>query len=291
MSKARITKIDMPLLRLEFVDVGSDDGLTPAVVAIITLNDPKKLNAMSDPMLDSFNEALYLLESGEHNARCLVLTGEGRGFCAGANLTDAGNSNTKNVEQKKPFRHHKETNGVLTLKYHPLMMRLRDLPFPFISVVNGPCAGVGMSFAMAADMMIMADTAYLLQAFRNVGLVPDGGATYLLPRKVGWSRAMELILLGEKVPAEKALAFGLCNYIFPSESLMEEAMKIARKLATGPTKTLGMMRELMWNSFGNTYEQQMFLEAKFQSRAFTYEDTKNVIKAFGTKKKTIFKGK
>jgi len=230
-------------------------------------------------------QCLLLLESGEHNVRCLVLTGEGRGFSSGANLTAKSKE-----DEAKPFRHSVVEQGVLTLKYHPLMYRLRDLPFPFLSVVNGPCAGVGMSFAMAADMCTMSDNAYFLQAFRNVGLVPDGGATYLLPRKIGWARSMELILLGEKVHADKALEYGLCNYVFPQDKLMEESLKVAKKLATGPTKTLGMIRQLMWSSFNNSYEEQLRMEAKMQHKAFTFNDTKAAMKAFASKKKPVFKG-
>ena len=133
--------------------------------------------------------------------------------------------------------------------------------------------------------------AYFLQAFRNIGLVPDGGATYLLPRKVGWSRAMELSLLGEKLPASKALEFGICNYVYPHQQLMNEALKVARKLATGPTTTLAMIRTLMWESFNHTYEQQMAMEAKMQKKAFDTNDCQNAMKAFAKKlPRPVFQG-
>ena len=123
-----------------------------------------------------------------------------------------------------------------------------------------------------------------LQAFRNIGLVPDGGATYLLPRKIGWARAMELTLMGEKLAAQKALEWGMINRVVPKGALLAEGMKVAAKLATGPTKTLGMMRKLMWCTFRNSYEEQMEMEAELQSKAGATQDARAAVKAFGAKK-------
>jgi len=286
---------DLPELKLEFHPV--NDGQSR--VAQMTLNSPKTLNAISPVMLDSFNKALAKLEDSNSGARCLVLTGAGRAFCSGAMLTPAPQlRNEKNVIIEEMFPSTAAPVGdrparpsVLETRYHPLLLRLRDLKMPILAIIGGPCVGVGMSLAMAADMIVASEDAFFLQAFRHRGLVPDGGSTYLLPRKIGWARAMELSMLGDRLGAAKALEWGLVNRVVPKNQLQDAGLDIAVKMATGPTKTLARIRELYWNTFRNTYEEQLTLEANLQKRDYISQDHKEGIKAFAEKREPVFQGK
>ena len=180
---------------------------------------------------------------------------------------------------------------VLERFYHPILKRLRDLPFPMITAVNGVAAGVGMSFALMGDMILAAKSSYFLQAFRRIGLVPDGGSTYLLPRLVGLARAKELSLMADKLPAPTALEWGLINRVYEDDALMGEARKLATELANGPTVALGLIRKLYWNSPLNTYDDQLDLERNSQRIAGRTEDFGEGVKAFFEKRPAQFKGK
>ena len=158
--------------------------------------------------------------------------------------------------------HRRLSSGMLLeTVFHPFLRRLRELPIPLITAVNGAAAGVGMSFALMGDLVLCARSAYFLQAFRRIGLVPDGGSTWLLPRLIGKARASELSLLGEKLPADKALEWGLVNRVIPDDELMGKALEMGRELAAGPTIALGLIRRLYWESPDNTYEEQLDLRA------------------------------
>jgi 2-(1,2-epoxy-1,2-dihydrophenyl)acetyl-CoA isomerase len=259
-------------IKLEFTDN----------VAVITLNHPEALNAVSIQMVREFTAALTEIEAPEEGARCLILTGAGRGFCAGAHLADP--------ESKLTSKEH-NAGSVLEEWYHPILLRLRDLKMPIITAVNGPAAGVGMSFAMMGDIVIAARSAYFLQAFRRIGLIPDGGSTFLLPRRVGWSRAMELSILAERLPAEKALDWGLVNRVVDDGQALNAAMDLGRELAAGPTMSMALIRKAYWQSFNNTYEQQLHLEAKLQTEAGHTQDFKEGVNAFFEKRRPTFKGR
>lgn len=159
-----------------------------------------------------------------------------------------------------------------------------------VSAVNGPAVGVGMSFAVMADIVVAARSAYFLQAFANIGLVPDGGATWLLPRMIGWSRAVELSLLAERLPAEQAHEWGLVNRVVDNDDLMEEAMSLATRLAKGP-KSLGLIRRAYWETHANSYSEQFQLEANLQSIAGASEDNREGVQAFLEKRPAKFTGK
>ena len=174
-------------------------------IATITFNDPDALNAMSPPMLQSLDTALAAVADPDSGIRCLILTGAGRGFCAGANV--ARMDNDKAGENNGSNRRNDAGAG-LERVYHPLLRQLRNLPCPIVSAVNGPCAGVGMSFALMGDMVLAGKSAFFLQAFRRIGLVPDGGSTYILPRLIGLARTKELTLMGERLPARKGPRMG-----------------------------------------------------------------------------------
>jgi 2-(1,2-epoxy-1,2-dihydrophenyl)acetyl-CoA isomerase len=248
-------------------------------VATITLNHPEVLNATSPEMLEGLGAALDAIEAPERDVRCIVLTGAGRAFCAGANLQGRGDGGGKKV-----------AGAELESVYHPLLRRLRGLPCPIVSAVNGAAAGIGMSFALLGDLVLAARSAYFLQAFRRIGLVPDGGSTWLLPRRIGMARALELSLLGEKLPAETALSWGLINRVCDDTSLLGEARALAENLARGPTVALGMMRQLYWDSAENSFEDQLNLECRSQRRAGATADFREGVAAFLEKRPARFRG-
>ena len=248
-------------------------------VAVLTLNDPDVMNAAGEPMLDDILAAMDVVEDEASAVRCLVMTGAGKAFCSGANLKARG------AGKAKP------AGVVLETHWHPLLRRLRRLHCPVVTAVNGAAAGGGMALALTGDIVIAARSAYFLQAFRRIGLVPDVGSTWLLPRRIGVARAMELSLLGEKLPAEKALAWGLVNRVVDDGAALGEAMKVARELAAGPTRALELMRGLYWDSTENNFEEQLDLEYRTQRVAGATADFKEGVSAFLEKRAAKFKGK
>jgi len=256
---------------------------TKGAIAVLTLNQPDSLNAVSLTMIDDLSAALDVLCEANTEIRCLVMTGAGRAFCAGANLADGRMAEN----MANPDR---DLGQMLETGYHPILRKLRDLPFPFITSVNGGAAGIGMSFALMGDLILAAKSAYFLQAFRHIGLVPDGGSTWLLPRLIGRARAIELSLLGEKLSAERALEWGLINRVYDDDRLMDETMALAQSLADGPTRAMGLIRKAYWQSFENTYEDQLSLERDLQRQAGRTEDFVEGVSAFIVKRKAKFKG-
>jgi 2-(1,2-epoxy-1,2-dihydrophenyl)acetyl-CoA isomerase len=248
-------------------------------VGILKLNQPEVMNAVSPEMVGGLMKALDEVDRRHGEVRCLILTGEGRGFCAGANLQPAAGAGDR-----------VDAGTLLETVFHPFLRRLRELPIPLITAVNGAAAGVGMSFALMGDLVLCARSAYFLQAFRRIGLVPDGGSTWLLPRLIGKARASELSLLGEKLPADKALEWGLVNRVFADDELLGKALEMGRELAAGPTIALGLIRRLYWESPDNTYEEQLNLERQMQRKAGSTADFKEGVRAFLQKRSANFKG-
>ncbi len=249
-------------------------------VGIVTLNHPEVMNAVSPEMLGGLMAALDQVDDPKNGVRCVLMTGAGRGFCAGANLQPrSGNAGAS-----------RDAGLALETQYHPFLRRLRELPMPFVTAVNGAAAGVGMSFALMGDLVLCARSAYFLQAFRRIGLIPDGGSTWILPRLVGKARGMELSLLGEKLPADKALEWGLINRVFDDADLMGKAKELARDLANGPTVALSLIRRLYWESADNTYEEQLNLERQMQRKAGNSADFGEGVRAFLEKRPAKFKG-
>ena len=249
-------------------------------VGIATLNRPEALNALSTPLLDELAEALEAWDRGAQ-VRCIVITGEGRGFCSGANLSGG------RVDGRGAA---KGPNESLLKVYNPFVSTLRKSPKPTVAAVNGVAAGVGVSLALACDLCVAAESAYFLLAFRRIGLVPDGGATWLLPRLIGKARAMELMLLGEKLPAATALEWGLINRCVPDAELMPKTLEIAGALASGPS-SLGMTRNLVWQAFDAEWHLQLEAEAYAQGDAGRTEDAREGIVAFLQKRPAEFKGR
>jgi len=251
-------------------------------VAMLTLDDQPVMNAMSPAMLGGITDALRHIATPESGVRCLLITGAGRAFSTGANLQQM----TKGEEGSGP----REAGSLLETGFHPVLRRLRDLPIPIVTAVNGPAAGAGMSLALMGDLILCARSAYFLQAFRRIGLVPDCGSTWLLPRLIGRARAMELSLLGEKLPAETALEWGLVNRVYDDAVLMDEATALARNLADGPTLALGLMRRLYWEATESSHEEQIEMERRFQLQAGASADFKEGLAAFLEKRPAQFTG-
>lgn len=256
---------------------------TTGDVAVMTLNDPSVLNAFGRKLREDMTQAMDQVEAGA--ARCLVITGAGRAFCSGANLNDPDRAPRDRAAEARG-----EVQGDLESWYNPMFMRLRSLAIPVVTAINGMAAGAGMSLALTGDIRIAARSASFLQAFARIGLVPDCGSSWLLPRLIGMARAMELSLLAERLPAETALAWGLVNRMEEDADLMPRAMEIAQRLAAGP-RSIGLIRQMYWQGMDNTYSAQLDLEAKLQTVAGMTRDFEEGVAAFREKRPASFIGK
>ncbi len=269
-----MVKPDLETLTLEL-----KDG-----VAILAFNRPQALNAFNSHLLTEFALALDYILAPDTEARCLLLTGTGRGFSSGADLasglTAGGASDPANVDAGR----------TLEVAFNPLLERLMDLPIPFVTAVNGAAAGAGCSFAIAGDVVLAARSAYFLQAFVNIGLVPDVGSTWLLPRLVGKARAQAMMMLGDRVPAQQAVDWGLIYEAVDDDRLMARAMQIAQKLASGPTKSLGLIRRSVKYALEHSLTEQLHRERLDQRTAGRTQDFQEGVAAFLGKRPAIFCG-
>jgi len=249
-------------------------------VLTITLNRPDKLNAFNPEMHQALRAALD--QAAEEPVRAVVLTGAGRAFCAGQDLSE------RNV---KPGAAPIDLAISLGSHYNPLIRRLRELPKPVVCAVNGAAAGAGANIALACDLVIAARSASFVQAFSRIGLLPDSGGTWFLPRLVGSARAMGLALLGEKLSAEDAAAWGLIWKVVDDAQLISEASSVARALAEGPTRGYGLIKKAFYASPANSLDAQLDLERDLQRQAGFSEDYREGVAAFMQKRKPQFKGK
>lgn len=256
---------------------------TVGKVAILTLHDPAVLNAFGRKLREDMTAALDQVEAA--STRCLVITGTGKAFCSGANLNDPDRAPRDRAAEARG-----EMVGDLEAWYNPTFLRLRALQIPVVTAINGVAAGAGMSLALSGDIRIAARSAYFLQAFARIGLVPDCGSSWILPRLIGMARAMELSLLAERLPAETALAWGMINRLEDDEALMPGAMRLAESLANGP-RSLGMIRRMYWDSLDNRYEEQLALEARLQTQAGLTKDYEEGVTAFREKRPARFTGR
>lgn len=248
-------------------------------VAEITLNRPDKLNSFTVEMHANLRKALDQVEN-DSSIRCVLLTGAGRGFSAGQDLAEVtANGNPGGVKETL------ETN------YNPLILRLSRLRVPTIAAVNGTAAGAGANIALACDLVLAARSASFLQAFRNIGLVPDAGGSYALPRLIGKARAMGMCLLGEKISATEAAQWGLIWRCIEDAELMNETRHLAQRLAKGPTQALNFTRDLIRSSANNTLDEQLALELKLQNLSTASYDYQEGVRAFLEKRPPQFQGR
>jgi 2-(1,2-epoxy-1,2-dihydrophenyl)acetyl-CoA isomerase len=249
------------------------------MVAVLSLNRPDKLNALFVGLLEELNAALDQVAASD--ARALVITGVGKAFCSGGALV--GDDGAPDFPE--------DLGAVLEEHYAPLIERMFALPIPIVTAVNGAAAGAGVSIALSGDIILAAQSAYFLQAFTNIGLVPDAGSSWLLPRSVGRARAMEMMLLAERIPAEQALAWGMINRLYPDDRLVAEALALADRLAKGPTLSLGLLRHLARRSLDSSMTQALAHERDAQRIAGRSEDFKIGVAAFLARQPAVFHGR
>ena len=239
------------------------------------------MNSFNTQMHGEVRDALKQVKK-DGSVRCLLITGNGRGFCAGQDLSD------RNVDPNAEMPNLGES---IEKNYNPLIRTLQGLEMPVICAVNGVAAGAGANIAFACDIVLAARSASFIQAFCKIGLVPDSGGTWTLPRLVGHARAMALSMLGDKISAEQAQSWGMIWQVIDDEQLKDEALSMAKRLATQPTKGLALIKRAIQSSWDNSFDEQLDLERDLQTLAGRTEDYREGVKAFMEKRQPDFKGK
>ncbi|MDP3509339.1 MAG: enoyl-CoA hydratase-related protein [Candidatus Melainabacteria bacterium] len=251
-------------------------------VGIITLNRPDKLNAFSDELTFQLQDALKEMEK-DKEVRAIILTASGRGFCAGQDLQ------SRSIAQEMGER--PSLGDSIRRRYNPIVIKLRRIEKPIIAAVNGVAAGAGASIAFACDYRIVTDKVNFIQSFTKVGLIPDSGATFILTRLVGLTKAFELMLSADKLSAEEALNLGIINKIVGEDDLMKEAIALAEKLAAGPTKAFGLTKRAVNRAVFDDLEELLEYEASLQEIAGRSDDFAEGVKAFVEKRTPQYTGK
>jgi 2-(1,2-epoxy-1,2-dihydrophenyl)acetyl-CoA isomerase len=263
-------------MQLQTVNVSVADG-----TARVQLNRPEALNAWNAQFGEDLLAALRAVTEDEA-VRAVVLTGAGRGFSSGADLKDI---STDTTPEGRP-----NVYKTLTERYHPIMHAIREMPKPVIAAVNGPAVGIGCSLALCCDLIVAAESAYFLLAFVNIGLVPDGGSSLFLPTRIGMARASELSMLGERLPAAKALEWGLINRVVADEQLEQEVAALAARMAAGPTRSYAGSKRQLNNWLYARMEEQLELEATIQQEMAGSDDFVEGAMAFVQKRPARFTG-
>lgn len=259
----------------EKILLARDNGL-----ATLTFNAPDRLNAVSRKMIAEIKTCWEEL-AADDTVRAVLITGAGRGFCAGADLADPDRAAGATAD----------SGAALDKYFNPVIRLMRTIPKPIVAAVNGVAAGVGMSFALASDIAIAGKSASFLQAFARIGLLPDGGSTWFLPRLVGDQRARALAMLAPQIPAEKAKEWGLIWDVVDDAALMTTATEAARKLASGPTLALARIKGVLAQAGGNDLSTQLDVERDYQRELGRSDDFREGVAAFLAKRKPDFKGK
>jgi 2-(1,2-epoxy-1,2-dihydrophenyl)acetyl-CoA isomerase len=261
----------------ETIELNADSG-----VLEVTLNRPERLNAWNRQFGEELRSVI-LEDAADSSVRAVLITGAGRGFSSGADLKDM-------LEQAASGGPPPDVGEMLRERYHPIITGIRELPKPVVAAVNGPAVGIGCSLALACDLVWAAESAVFGLAFVNIGLIPDGGSTFLVPAAVGKARALEMALLGEPVPAARALEWGLVNRVVPDGKLLDETRSLAHRLAAGPTLSYANSKRALNNSLLKIMEEQLDLEAEIQSKMAQTADFGEGVRAFVEKRDAEFKG-
>ena len=250
--------------------------VTRNAVAVITLNRPAMMNALNTQMRA---EITHAVKAAEKDARVLIMTGAGKAFCSGQDLGDGGSAASLDLER------------TLRDEYVPMLKAIFDCRIPTIAAVNGPAAGAGANLALAADVVIASEDAYFVQAFTRIGLIPDAGGTYWLPRQMGSAKAMGAALFADKISAKQADEWGMIYETTPSDTFLEHVQGRAAQLAEGPTVAYRQLKKAIRGSFENTLDEQLALEAKLQGRCGQTRDFQEGVVAFLEKRKAVYEGR
>ena len=248
-------------------------------VALVSLNRPEALNSFNATLRRELHGAVEQVNADE-SVRVVVLTGSGRAFSAGADLQEV-------PESGSDFSVESQLND----EYKPILLGIAQAPKPWISAVNGACAGIGSSFAMACDLTVMADNAYMYQAFTAISLVPDGGATWHLVRTLGRKRAYEVVVSGEKISAQKCLEWGLCNQVVPADELVSHTLGWAGELSEKAPLALRYAKEALNAAIENSVDDTISTEARLQAICIDSEDAKEGVLAFMEKRPPVWQGR
>lgn len=250
--------------------------------AIIELNRPETMNAWNYQFGIDLRAAVEQV-AGDDEVRAVCLTGSGRGFSSGADLKDMG-------DRERTPEGHPDVHTTLTQRYHPIITGLRTMPKPVVAAVNGPAVGIGLSLALAADIVVAKESAYFLLAFVNIGLVPDGGSSLFVPERVGFTRAIEMAMLGERVSAPQALEWGLINRMFPDDAFAGEVDALVDRLAAGPTRSYAGTKRQLNRWLFERMDGQLEFEADVQQEMASSGDFAEGVLAFIQKRKAEFQG-
>jgi len=264
---------------LEAVNLRREGG-----AAIVELNRPEALNAWNARLGVDLLAAIRAVAEDD-DVRAVMITGAGRAFSSGADLKDLGGREERTADG------HPDIHKILTERYHPIITTIRTMPKPVLAAVNGPAVGIGLSLALASDLILAKESAYFLLAFVNIGLVPDGGSSLFVPTRIGMARATEMAMLGERVPAPQALEWGLVNRVVPDDAFEAESRALLERLAAGPTRSFAGTKRQLNHWLYTRMDEQLELEAGLQQEMAGSADFAEGVLAFVQKRQAAFGGR